>query len=645
MDFTRLLPWHERWRSLFQRHAKRAVQKGMGLPPDKDKPSKEQVGAHFGYWILALIAIMLFQSWWIAHQSIEVIPYSQFLQLVKDHKVQSVEVHGQSVTGQLTEKLPDGRTLFSTTSVPPDLAELLQANNVTFTGITTGFWDNLLSWLLPTVGFFALWALFWRRAVGNMGGGLMSIGRSRAKVYVETDVKTTFADVAGADEAKEELREIIEFLKDPEEYGRLGAHVPKGILLVGPPGTGKTLLARAVAGEAGVPFFSISGSEFVEMFVGVGAARVRDLFAQARAKAPAIIFIDELDALGRARGAFGTGGGLDEKEQTLNQLLVELDGFDPRAGVVLLAATNRPEILDPALLRAGRFDRQVLVDRPDKSARQAILSLHLKRVKVAPDVNVSQLAELTPGMTGADLANVVNEAALLATRRRAPAVTMADLTEAIERGAAGLSRKSRVLSPEERRIVAYHEMGHALVALSLPGTDPVHKVSIIPRGVGALGYTIQRPTEDRFLMSREELESRMAVLLGGRAAEQLVIGHISTGAADDLQRVTDTARAMVMRYGMTSEIGPISLDREPQTFLGGPIPAEMQRRNFSEATAQAVDRQVHDLVQMAMDHATAVLTERRPVLEEGARKLLQQETLNEDELAALVHRPLEAVSA
>jgi cell division protease FtsH len=639
MDFARFLPSREEWRSLFQRHAKQAVNRGMGLPPHKDKPSKQQVGAHFGYWLLALIAIMIFQNWWIAHEQVENIAYSQFLQLVQEHKVESVEVAGQSVTGKLKEKLPSGKILFSTTVVSPDLADLLRKNDVKFTGVlTNGFLSNLLGWLLPTVGFFVLWAFFWRRAVGNMGGGLMSIGRSQAKVYVETDTKTTFADVAGNDEAKEELQEIVNFLKDPSGYGRLGAHVPKGVLLVGPPGTGKTLLARAVAGEAGVPFFSISGSEFVEMFVGVGAARVRDLFAQARAQAPAIVFIDELDALGRARGVFGTGGGHDEKEQTLNQLLVELDGFDPQSGVVLLAATNRPEVLDPALLRAGRFDRQVLVDRPDKPAREAILSLHLQRIKIAPDVNVSQIAELTPGLTGADLANVVNEAALLATRRHADAVTMADLTEAVERGVAGLSRKSRVLSPEERRTVAYHEMGHALVALSLPGTDPVQKVSIIPRGVGALGYTIQRPTEDKFLMSREELEARMAVLCGGRASERLVFGRISTGAADDLQRVTDTARAMVTRYGMIDEIGPVTLEREPRSFLGGPMP-EPQQHNYSEATAQAIDRQVHDLVQAAMDRATGILTERRAVLETCAQALLRQETLNADELAALVSAP------
>ncbi len=640
MDSTRFLPWGDGWRSLFQRHAKRVVRSGMGLPPDKDKPSKQQVGAHFGYWVLALVAIMLFQSWWIAHQSVEVLPYSEFLQLVQQHKVDSVEVEGQRVTGRLKEKLPDGRILFSTTSVPPDLAKLLHDNGVTFTGSVAGFWSSLLGWLLPTLGFFALWVFFFRRTVGNMGagGGLMSIGRSRAKIYVETDTKTTFADVAGAEEAKEELGEIVAFLKDPQGYGQLGAYMPKGVLLLGPPGTGKTLLSRAVAGEAGVPFFSISGSEFVEMFVGVGAARVRDLFTQARAKAPAIIFIDELDALGRARGAFPMAGGNDEKEQTLNQLLVELDGFDPRIGVVLLAATNRPEVLDPALLRAGRFDRQVLVDRPDKPAREAILSLHLKKIKLAPDVNAAQLAELTPGLTGADLANLVNEAALLATRRHAEAVTTADLTEAIERGIAGLVRKSRVLSPEERRIVAYHEMGHALVALSLPGTDPVHKVSIIPRGVGALGYTIQRPTEDKFLMTREELEARMAVLLGGRAAERLVFGRVSTGAADDLQRVTDTARAMVTRYGMIDEIGPLSLEREQHSFLGGPFPAP-QERQYSEATAQAIDRQVHDLVQAALDRASGLLVAKRAVLEAGAQKLLRQETLTEQELAALVGAP------
>ncbi|WP_424140698.1 ATP-dependent zinc metalloprotease FtsH, partial [Roseomonas chloroacetimidivorans] len=502
------------------------------LHPDGRKPNRQQLGAHAGYWVAAFILITLLQSWWAASQAVQPIPYSEFRQLVREQKVASVQVSGSHLFGTLKTPNPDGRRLFETTAVPEDIAKELEAAGVTFTGVVPNtFWSNLLSWLLPIVVFYLVWALVWRRAVANlgMGGGLMSIGRSRAKVYVETDTRTTFADVAGADEAKDELKEIVAFLKDPEGYGRLGARVPKGVLLVGPPGTGKTLLARAVAGEAGVPFFSISGSEFVEMFVGVGAARVRDLFEQARDKAPAIIFIDELDALGRARGAYGLGGH-DEKEQTLNQLLVELDGFDPRTGVVLLAATNRPEVLDPALMRAGRFDRQVLVDRPDKPAREAILQLHLKRIKAAPEVTADRLAELTPGLTGADLSNVVNEAALLATRRSADQVDMSDINEAVERVVAGLARKTRVLNPQERETVAYHEMGHALVALSLPGTDPVHKVSIIPRGVGALGYTIQRPTEDRFLMSREELENKMAVLLGGRAAEVLVFNRVSTGA-------------------------------------------------------------------------------------------------------------------
>ena len=401
----------------------------------------------------------------------------------------------------------------------------------------------------------------------------MSIGKSKAKIYVESNTGITFADVAGVDEAKDELREVVDFLKNPEEYGRLGGRMPKGVLLVGPPGTGKTLLAKAVAGEAKVPFFSISGSEFVEMFVGVGAARVRDLFEQARAKAPAIIFIDELDALGRARGAAGFAGGHDEKEQTLNQLLVELDGFDLSKGLVLLAATNRPEILDPALLRAGRFDRQVLVDRPDKKGRIQILEVYLKKAKLGPDVDPEKVAALTPGFTGADLANLVNEAALLATRRGGDAVTMADFNNAVERIVAGLEKRNRLLNPKEREIVAYHEMGHALVALALPGVDVVHKVSIIPRGIGALGYTIQRPTEDRFLMTRAELENKMAVLLGGRAAELLVFDHFSTGAADDLRRVTDIARSMVTRYGMSEALGSVAYDREPGTFLLDPIPS------------------------------------------------------------------------
>ncbi|HVL56101.1 MAG TPA: ATP-dependent zinc metalloprotease FtsH, partial [Burkholderiaceae bacterium] len=430
-------------------------------------------------------------------------------------------------------------------------------------------------------------------------------------------------------------QEVVDFLKDPGKYGRLGARAPKGVLLVGPPGTGKTLLARAVAGEAQVPFFSISGSEFVEMFVGVGAARVRDLFAQAREKAPAIIFIDELDALGRARGAGPMGGGHDEKEQTLNQLLSELDGFDSRAGLVLLAATNRPEILDPALLRAGRFDRQILVDRPDKAGRVQILAVHLKKVTPAPGLDREQIAALTPGFSGADLANLVNEAALAATRRGADAVTIDDFTAAIERIVAGLEKKNRLLNPLERQTVAYHEMGHALVALSLPGTDTIHKVSIIPRGIGALGYTIQRPTEDRFLMTREELETKMAVLLGGRAAEQLVFGRLSTGAVDDLARVTDIARSMVMRYGMDAQLGHVAYDTEQPRFLETAQPI-FQPRQFSEEVAQQIDRAVRAIIERAFATASDVLSRNRATLDAGAQQLLQKETLSADDLKALV---------
>ena len=463
-------------------------------------------------------------------------------------------------------------------------------------------------------------------------GGLMSIGKSRAKVYVEKSTGVAFADVAGVDEAKAELQEVVEFLKDPQRYGRLGAHIPKGILPVGPPGTGKTLLARAVAGETKVAFFSISGSEFVEMFVGVGAARVRELFEQARGKAPAIIFIDELDALGRARGSFGLGGH-DEKEQTLNQLLAELDGFDPSTGVVLLAATNRPEILDPALLRAGRFDRQVLVDRPDKKGRIQILQVHITKIRLAAAVSLEQIAALTPGFSGADLANLVNEAALLATRRGADAVTLEDFTQAVERIVAGLEKRNRVLNEQERRVIAHHEMGHALVAMALPGTDPVHKVSIIPRGVGALGYTIQRPTEDRFLMTREELENKMAVLLGGRAAEQTVFGHLSTGAADDLVKVTNIARSMVTRYGMGVSLGNIAYEEERQPYL--PEIAPRGPRGYSEQTAHEIDVAVRDIVKAAYDNALAILKRERSVLERGAELLLQKETLGADELADL----------
>jgi cell division protease FtsH len=455
----------------------------------------------------------------------------------------------------------------------------------------------------------------------------MGIGRSRARVYVETETKVTFADVAGADEAKDELREIVDFLKDPKRYGRLGAHVPKGVLLVGPPGTGKTLLARAVAGETGVPFFSISGSEFVEMIVGVGAARVRDMFAQARAKAPAIIFIDEIDALGGARSGAAMGGGHDEKEQTLNQLLAEMDGFDPASGLVILASTNRPEVMDPALLRAGRFDRQVLVDRPDRKGRVEILRVHLTKVKLAADIDAEQIAALTPGFTGADLANLVNEAALLATRRQAEAITLGDFDAAVERIVAGLEKRNRILGPQERSVVAHHEMGHAIVAMALPDVDPVHKISIIPRGIGALGYTMQRPADEHFLMTQRELMHRMAVLLGGRAAEYLVFDEISTGAADDLVRATEIARSMVVRFGMDPDLGQVAYEPERQRMLG-PAP-DWQPRRYGDDTAVAIDRAVRVLIDGAYRLAGAILEANRALLVRSAQQLLTTETMDQ----------------
>ncbi len=591
------------------------------------------------YALFALFAFILIQNVWLSYSQVAQIPYSEFQQLLADHKVESIGISDNFIQGTLKEPLTGGKTRFTTTRVEPDFAKELKTYGVTFTGqIESTLIPTLLSWIMPIALFMGVWWFMSRRIMGQggLGGGLMAIGKSKAKVYVETNTGVTFADVAGVDEAKAELQEVVNFLRAPDEYGRLGGRMPKGVLLVGPPGTGKTLLAKAVAGEAGVPFFSISGSEFVEMFVGVGAARVRDLFEQARGKAPAIIFIDELDAMGRARAPGLSLGGHDEKEQTLNQLLVELDGFDSKSGVVLLAATNRPEILDPALLRAGRFDRQVLVDRPDKVGRVQILNVHLKKAKLASDVSPDEIAALTPGFTGADLANLVNEAALLATRRKGESVTMEDFNNAIERIIAGLEKRNRLLNPKEREVVAYHEMGHALVAMALPGSDVVHKVSIIPRGVGALGYTIQRPTEDRFLMTREELENKMAVLLGGRAAELLVFGHLSTGASDDLRRVTDIARSMVTRYGMSERLGSVAYESEQRSFLSGPsMPGFAQQREFGEASGDAIDEEVRHIVQAALDRSIALLRDRRAVLERTARRLLEAETLNEADLLAL----------
>lgn len=601
----------------------------------------KQTRFHIGYWVAAIIGILVLQYFYTTAQTIEPIPYSQFQQLLHDGKVAEIGVSDRYIQGKLKEPLPNGKKQFVTTRVDPQFADELQKYGVTYTGqVESTLVSDLLSWVIPVLLFFGLWSFLARRMGQGLGGGLMSIGKSKAKIYVEADTGVRFDDVAGVDEAKDELREVVDFLKNPGEYGRLGGRMPKGVLLVGPPGTGKTLLAKAVAGEAKVPFFSISGSEFVEMFVGVGAARVRDLFEQARTKAPAIIFIDELDALGRARGIGPYAGGHDEKEQTLNQLLAEMDGFDSRSGLIILAATNRPEILDPALLRAGRFDRQILVDRPDKKGRIDILRVHLRHTKLGADVEPEKIAALTPGFTGADLANLVNEATLLATRRGADAVTMSDFSNAVERMIAGLEKRNRLLNPKEREIVAYHEMGHALVALSLPGTDPVHKVSIIPRGVSALGYTIQRPTEDRFLMTREELENKMSVLLGGRAAELTVFSHLSTGAADDLRRVTDIARSMVTRYGMSQRLGSVAYDRDPRSFLTGPnLPSPPTERDYAEETAAAIDEEVRTIVQTARDRALEILKTRRETLERCARRLLEVETLDEKELTQLIGPP------
>jgi cell division protease FtsH len=586
-------------------------------------------------WIVLVLGMLAVQGW-VRARSVAVIPYSRFLQLLTEKKVKSIVIDQNTIQGDLNEPLKDptyeDRTRFTTTRVEPDLAKQLEQYDVSFSGrLENTFLDQLLAWVLPLALFGGVW--FWmsrRMGAGGPGGALLSIGKSKAKVYVQTEISVRFTDVAGVDEAKAELEEVVAFLKDPKAHGRLGARMPKGVLLVGPPGSGKTLLAKAVAGEAGVPFFSISGSEFVEMFVGVGAARVRDLFEQARQKAPCIIFVDELDALGRARGAYGIGGH-DEKEQTLNQLLVELDGFDPSTGIVLLAATNRPEVLDPALLRAGRFDRQVLVDRPDRPGRIEILAVHVKKVQLAEDVKLEEVAALTPGFTGADLANLVNEAALVATRRGAETVAMNDFNLAIERIVAGLEKKNRLLNPREREVVAHHEMGHALVAAAQPGCDPVHKISIIPRGIGALGYTIQRPTEDRYLMTREELEAKMSVLLGGRSAEEIVFGHLSTGASDDLSKATDIARSMVTRYGMFPELGPLAYETEAgPSFLPG-IPSQ-GRRLYSEQTAREIDVAIRQLVEAARARALRILEANRPVLEKGARQLLAQETLGDADL-------------
>ncbi|MDZ7364045.1 MAG: ATP-dependent zinc metalloprotease FtsH [candidate division KSB1 bacterium] len=607
------------------------------------------------YVVLAVLVMYALHSFFLG-ENVQPIEYSTFKKLVRENKIVACEITTQEITGRykidsppntetslrnpfsLTEASPDSQTAgkkFITLRVDdPDLVKELEAAGVKYTGkIDTGWWQGiLLSWILPLLILIAIWGFAFRRM--NPQGGLMSIGKSKAKIYVEGKTKVTFKDVAGIDEAVEEVREVVEYLKNPEKFKSLGGCIPKGVLLVGPPGTGKTLLARAVAGEAAVPFFSLSGSDFVEMFVGVGAARVRDLFQQAQSQAPCIVFIDELDALGKARGMSPLSSH-DEREQTLNQLLVEMDGFDPNSGVIIMAATNRPEILDIALLRPGRFDRQIVVERPDINGREAILKVHARKVKFAPEVDLRVIAARTPGFVGADLANVINEAALLAARSSKKQVENSDLEEAIDRVIAGLAKKNRVLNKKEKEIVAYHEAGHAIVAGSLSDVDPVHRVSIIPRGVAALGYTLQLPTEDRYLMTRTELLNRLKVLLGGRVAEEIIFKEISTGAQNDLERATAIARSMVTEYGMSPRLGPLSYAKEKRGLfigleLGGGEP-------HSEKVAGEIDEEVRTIVEEAYREVTTLLTQKKPKLEQLAQMLLEKEMVEGAELEALLN--------
>jgi cell division protease FtsH len=587
------------------------------------------------YVLLGVWAVLLIQGQLGSMLAIKTIPYSQFLDLVKENRVTEVAISVNQIQGKMKADKSDPNKLepFRTVRVDPEISALLDKYGVTFKGqMESTFLRDLFSWIFPIALFVGVWYFLMKRMTGQQAG-FMTLGKNKAKIYMQDELNVTFQDVAGVDEAKQELVEVIEFLKAPTRFTQIGGKMPKGVLLVGPPGTGKTLLAKAVAGESHVPFFSLSGSEFVEMFVGLGAARVRDLFVQAKQKAPCIIFIDELDALGKARGV-GSFGGHDEREQTLNQLLVEMDGFDTKVGVILMAATNRPEILDPALLRPGRFDRHILVDRPDKKGREEILKVHLKAVTVAQDLDVPRLASMTSGMVGADLANLVNEAALLAVRRDKKEVTMSEFEEAVERVMAGLEKKNRLINPEERKIVAYHELGHAVVALSLPGTDPVQKISIIPRGIAALGYTMQVPTEDRFLMKKTELLNKVATLLGGRASEEIVFGDISTGAHNDLAKASDIVRSMVREYGMSKKVGQVYFSREKRPlFLE---PAMLGGAEYSEATAEIIDKEIKEIVSEQYERALEVLRGRRSVLDQGAAVLLEKEKIDGEYLRALM---------
>jgi cell division protease FtsH len=597
------------------------------------RPLTPRPSSSLWYGLAFLLLLGLAQMYYLTPSG-RTIPYSEFKELLKQGQIAEVTIADQVVRGMLKQDQDNKGRQFQTTRVEdPKLTEELEAKGVRYTGEVVNRWlPDLLGWIVPLVFFIGIWGFFFRRMSGAEGG-VMSFARSRAKIYADDEVKVRFSDVAGVDEAEDELKEIVEFLKNPKKYTNLGGRIPKGVLLVGPPGTGKTLLARAVAGEAHVPFFSLSGSEFVEMFVGVGAARIRDLFQQAEAKAPCIVFIDELDALGKVRVQSPIGSH-EEREQTLNQLLAEMDGFDSRKGVIIMGATNRPEVLDPALLRPGRFDRQVLVDKPDVKGREAILGIHVKGVKVSPNVDLKIVAARTAGFAGADLANLVNEAALLAARNDKTSVEMKDFESAIDRLIAGLEKK-RVMSVKEREIVAYHESGHAIVATVLPGLDPVHKISIVQRGFGALGYTMQLPLEDRYLMQRRDLESQLAVLLGGRTAEEIALGEISTGAQNDLQRATDIARAMVTEFGMSDTLGAINYDGNKRArFLDLPMPQE--RGLYGEETAEKIDAEIKRILTEAHAKARQILSDHRDKLESITRRLLEVEVMEGDELRQLL---------
>jgi cell division protease FtsH len=610
----------------------------LRIKEPQDRGGKKPIlkKTHFTIWyfLIAFAILVLINHFIITKKTEKVIDYSVFKQLLQAGKVSNLIITDETISGKMeAEKGPEN---FQTVRVvDPDLVKQLDAKQIQYTGKIDSKWlTNIISWIIPLVFFFILWRVLFSRIGPETS--VMSFGKSRAKIYAEKEKKITFADVAGIDEAKEELKEVVEFLKTPGKFQRLGGKIPKGVLLVGMPGTGKTLLARAVAGEANVPFFSISGSDFVEMFVGVGAARVRDLFAQAQNHAPCIIFIDELDALGKARGV-NPMGRHDEQEQTLNQLLAEMDGFDPNTGVIIMAATNRPEILDPALLRPGRFDRHVVVDRPDINGREEILKIHARNVKLSPGVNLKVIASRTPGFVGADLANIVNEAALLAARKNKEAVEMADVEEAIDRVVAGLEKKGRLMSKKEKEIVAFHESGHAIVASLLPNADPVRRISIVPRGISALGYTLQLPTEDRYLMTKTELLDRLAVLLGGRVAEEIVFGEISTGAHNDLQRATDIATSMVKAFGMSEKLGYVTFEKEKKPLF---LPSSLfPSREYSEDTAKQIDEEVKKIVDETYLKVKEILTAKKDQLGELARLLLEKEVVEEADLKKVLNIP------